>query len=227
MEAEIAEEPTSSSFDWKKGALVALVFLLLANLGFLNYWVFFKPKGEEGAEPVLIKEVVNQIIPGTASTSDEAKQPSLTLGQADSCPQACLTAIAETCQCQTVSSVGTTKVVYVPLGRGTTTSQTYEEIVGAEAVIDLSRYPEIETVYFEANMKIPAGGGRIYAKIYNVTDKHDAWLSEVYLDGAGPYRAEAKGVILASGRKLYRVKMKSTLGTEGVLDSARLKILLK
>lgn len=223
----VEPEATQSRLNWAKGGLVILALLILVNLVFLDYWLFFKDKGKIEPEKSIEPKPADQLAPEISPSAAKVGQLSRTLGQEDGCPQACLEAIAEVNQCQTCVSGEAAKEIYIPLGRGSTSSRDYEEIVGAEAVIDLDRYPEIETIYFEANMEIPAGGGRIYAKLYNVTDKHDAWNSEVYLDGSGPYRAEAKDVVLASGRKLYRVKMKSTLGTEGVLDLGRIKILLK
>jgi len=76
-------------------------------------------------------------------------------------------------------------------------------------------------------MRIPTANGRVYAKLYNVTDKHDVWYSEVWVEGSTSYRAETTSINLSSGRKLYRVMMKSQMSNEVVLDLARLKIVLK
>ena len=102
-----------------------------------------------------------------------------------------------------------------------------ECINGAEAVIDLANYPQIKSIIFEASMRIPTANGRVYAKLYNVTEQHDVWYSEVSSEGPVSKREESKEISLASDRKLYRVMMKSTMGYEALLDSARIKIILK
>lgn len=119
------------------------------------------------------------------------------------------------------------KELYIPLGKGSVSNMNWVELGGVEAVIDMDRYPDVESVIFEASMRIPTANGKAYAKLYNVTEKHDAWFSEVWAEGSEGYRAESGKVILSPGRKLYRVKMKSTMGYEAILDLARLKILLR
>ena len=80
---------------------------------------------------------------------------------------------------------------------------------------------------FEAFLRIPTGNGRAYAKLYNVTDKHDVWFSEVMVEGGNTQRVESKNIGLDAGRKIYRVTMKTAMGYEAVLESARLKIILE
>ncbi len=60
-----------------------------------------------------------------------------------------------------------------------------------------------------------------------MTDKHDVWYSEVWAEGSTNYRAESANISLSEGRNLYRVMMKSTMGYEAILNSARLKIVLE
>jgi hypothetical protein len=157
------------------------------------------------------------------------------ISEEESCPAACLEAISEakapsaqvTPVQQPVTAGPTVKESYIPLGSGSTTSKSYTGLSGVEGVIDLANYPNIKSIIFEASMRIPTANGRAYAKLYNVTDSHDVWNSEVYAEGSAGYRAESGEINLDSGRKLYRVMMKSTVGYEAILDSARIKILLK
>lgn len=112
---------------------------------------------------------------------------------------------------------------YIPLGIGTTKNADYEEITGAEAYINRDSYPGITKVTFEVFLRNPTGNGRVYAKLYNVTDKHDVWYSEVFIEGNGVTRKEMN-ITLEPGNKLYRVMLKSTLRYDAYVDAARIKI---
>ena len=59
----------------------------------------------------------------------------------------------------------------------------YEDILSAEAYIDTGNYSSIKQAVVELFLRNPTGNGRIYAKLYNVTDKHDVWFSEVFTEG--------------------------------------------
>lgn len=209
-----------------KSCFFGLGILIIANLLLIN-WKLFLDKSE--VSEVSVYEAISRERP-----AQNLVQPVVSEPEEEECPQPCLEVIAES-RPETKQALATpaptvvpvaAKEVYIPLGRGSTTSLDYAQLTGAEAVVDLNQYPTIETVYFEAFLHLPHGGAA-YAKLYNVTDQHDAWHSEVYFEGSGPYRAEASGVVLSSGRKVYRVMLRSVIGSEAVLESARLKLILK
>ncbi|MCJ7792457.1 MAG: hypothetical protein MUP45_00545 [Candidatus Marinimicrobia bacterium] len=199
------------------------IFLLWLNVLFLNFKVLTKEKREEMASTTAETSPVISPLPFTSEENQEA------------CPEACWQALATTAgQINQASSSSapplislTVKEVYIPLGTGSTKSQDWEAINGAEAVIDLANYPQIKSIIFEASIRIPTANGRVYAKLYNVTEQHDVWYSEVSSEGPVSQREESKEISLGSGRKLYRVMMKSTMSYEAILDSARIKIILK
>ncbi len=209
-------------FSWGKEVLFLLVLFLLINILILDIKLFADEEKEA-------------ISPTPSETQPEVTPPVVQPVENDACPSACLEAIAESI---TTGSTPTTtppvvtttepavKEFYIPLGSGSTSSSTWVELPGIESVIDMENYPNVKEIIFEATMRIVTGNGRVYAKLYNVSDKHDAWYSEVYAEGSGGYRAESGNIILAPGRKVYRVMMKSTMGTEAILDNARIKILL-
>jgi len=202
-------------FVWKKAVLLVFFLLFLLNFLILDIKVFRRKEGSAiVTQPVLIPEV----------------------GKISFCPAACLEAISQVTTPGLVQIAPTpkptyfeamVKELYIPLGPGSTKSMDWVELTGVESVIDTANYPKIKSVIFEASLRIPTANGRVYAKLYNVTDKHDIWYSEVYAEGPSSYRAESGDITLASGRKLYRVMMKSTMGYEAILDLARIKILLE
>ena len=118
----------------------------------------------------------------------------------------------------------TAKEYYIPLGSGSTRSNEYIGLDGAEAGIDTSLYGTIKSVTFEVFLRNPTGNGAAFAKLFNVTDKHDVWFSEVNYVGGGLVRKEAP-ITLEPGNKLYRVYLKSTLAYDVYVENARIKII--
>lgn len=198
--------------------------LLLADLALVNFRIFSSSRAP--LSPIALP---------TPSIEAPKISPAAS-GPETTCPAACLAAIsvanketkAPTAQPAQPTAVGlAAKEIYIPLGNGSTKSQEWAEIPGAEAVLDMANFPKIKSVIFEAFLQIPTGNGKAYAKLYNVSDKHDVWLSEVVIEGGGIQRMESKNISLDAGRKLYRVMMKTSMGYEAVLESARLKIILE
>jgi hypothetical protein len=116
-----------------------------------------------------------------------------------------------------------TKEYYVPLGSGEVTSLEWVEITGAEAYIDSKSYGRIKEVYFQANLRMPSGTGKVYAMLYNMTDKHPVFNSEVSSISTSGESVSSK-INLDEGNKLYRLKMKLSIPHKGNCDLARVKI---
>ncbi|MFC1727387.1 hypothetical protein ACFL0Y_02585 [Patescibacteria group bacterium] len=225
---------------WKVIVLVGLFALILANLVYLNYREFFvldegqvnSSQEDEGVEPLEFSRPavddsdLEETIKESTMAANLSEENSL-------CPEACLAAISsatvlkEPVVNQTAPDSIIVKELYIPLGGGSTNSQTYEGLEGIEAVIDTANYPNAKQIIFEATLRIPTANGKVYAKLYNVSDKHDVWHSEVSAEGSQGYRAESEKISLSQGRKLYRVMVKSTMGYEAKLDTARIKIILE
>lgn len=117
----------------------------------------------------------------------------------------------------------TSNEYYIPLGSATTKSNTWKDLDGVEAVIDTTNYPPIKSVTFEVYLKITTANGQVYAKLYNVTDKHDVWFSEVNSEGPVLTKKEAM-ITLEPGAKTYRVMGLSTLKYDANIENARIRI---
>jgi hypothetical protein len=108
----------------------------------------------------------------------------------------------------------------VSLGTGTTKNSDYEDILALRHILirAIRRQTGSRRVILRNQRD-----GRIYAKLYNVTDKHDVWFSGYSPKG----RTGGKGSDHAfdRGNKLYRVMMKSTMKHDAWLDNARIKII--
>lgn len=192
--------------------IVFLLFLVSLNVLFLDIMVFTKSNNRESvsviAEPQ--EETVSTCPAACTAKIDEV------LSKATPTPAIEMSPI-------TIPAAPQAAEFYIPLGSGTTKSSEYEELLGAEAHINTVSYPTIKKVTFEIFLRNPTGNGRVYAKLYNATDKHDVWFSEVFIEGGGLAKKEAT-VTLDSGNKLYRVMMKSTMKYDVYADTARIKI---
>jgi hypothetical protein len=187
--------------------------------------------------------LVNLIVLDVIIFSPKQKLPSLTLPSQSECGEECRQEIQESVQAainalppasptviqkttttrQTSSSV---KEYFIPFGSGSTQNNQWEDIPGVEAYIDTKSYAQIQTVYFEVSMGIPTKNGVVSARLYNVTDQHPVWFSEVSTD-SDTSKLVTTQIKLDPGNKQYRVQMKTTLSYTSVLDFARVKIITK
>lgn len=117
------------------------------------------------------------------------------------------------------------KEYFVNFGSGSSTSDVWEDVIGLQAYVDSTQYGVIKRVVFEASLHIPTGNGKAYVRLYNNTDKHPVWFSEMTLEGGQPKLLVSQPIALDSGNKLYQVQMKTTLKYQTNLAQARLHIL--
>lgn len=119
----------------------------------------------------------------------------------------------------------TTKESFIPLGSGSSSSLDWEDVPGAQAYVDSTAYQTIKAVTFEASLYTPTGNQTAYARLYNVSDKHPVWNSEVRIDGGNPQLKISSPISLDAGSKLYIVQMKTQLQARTNLENARVHIL--
>lgn len=151
----------------------------------------------------------------------------------NTCPATCLNEIkkataaisSQIIQTQnSAPSQSATKEYFVPLGSGSNTASDWEDIPGANAYIDSNAYGKIKTVTFEVSLYTPTGNQTAYARLYNVTDKHPVWYSDVSIEGGLAQTKISKGITLDAGSKLYQVQMKTQLQARTNLENARVHI---
>jgi len=206
---------------WVKVALLVSFLLFLINLLFLDIDFFKKAREATFTGPV------------TEGPQAELATPTPQPAEMDICPSSCLEAIAEATSTGLTSATPTpklstpettTKEFFISLGGGSTRAGDWEDMFGIEAYIDSSKYSHIKEVLFEAGMSIPNGNQKAHARLYNVTDGHMVWNSEVWLEGGTPQLLISGPITLSPGKKLYRVQMKTQIRDLAVLSQARIKI---
>ena len=82
----------------------------------------------------------------------------------------------------------------------------------------------MKTVTFEVAIRIPTGNQIAYARLFNVTDKHPVWFSEVSVEGGKALLVISQPITLDSGAKTYQVQLKTSLGYLSYIDQSRLRI---
>lgn len=219
--------------------IILLIFIIL-NLVVLDI-KFFQKSGELSGDSINIIK--------TAVLDKESK--STISSQQDTagilCPDSCIAKINEatssiqmtnqavtvpTPQKETITVVVTqapagsgAKEFFVPFGSGSSSADDWTDVSGIQSYIDTLLYSQIKSVTFEASVRIPTGNQKAYVRLYNVTDKHPVWSSEVSMEGGTAQLLTSQPITLDTGRKLYQVQMKTSLKYQAFLDQARVHIL--
>jgi len=118
------------------------------------------------------------------------------------------------------------KEYYIPFGSGSGSSADWQDVPGLLANVDSAAYGTIKSVKFEASLHVPNGNQTASVRLYNATDNHPVWNSDLNFSGnSSSVLLISANVNLNSGNKQYKVQMKTQLQYEAVLDQSRLHML--
>lgn len=195
---------------------MALFTFMFLNLLFLNIWVF-QNKAREPIQTVVRSDE-------SAKLKEEVSKIYETIQEATASVRLLLTPVPGGVSESLNSSVPSTKEFFVPLGSGTNSLDEWTDVAGAQAYIDRSQYGLIKSVVFEASAYIPNGNQTIRVRLFNVTDKHPVWLSEMSHEGGAAKLLVSEPITLDPGNKLYQVQMKNQLKDKVNLVQARVRI---
>lgn len=204
--------------------ILVLFFVVLGNLIVIDIWISLqKPSAQQASS-------VQQ---NTKKSSEITKQSEV---NDHYCPVGCLSQIYQATSSakpiptavtpKTTSSVQRVKDYYIPLGSGSNSSSDWQDLSGIQATVNSADYTYIKSVTFEAAVTIPTGNQTAYVRLFNLTDQHPVWFSEVSLTGGTPQLLISQPITLDSGSKLYGVQMKTSLQFQANLDQARIHITL-
>lgn len=212
-----------------KFGVIGFLVLLFINSVVLDIVVLSK---KEKA----VETTQNNIPPQASQSAIKISPSSLAL-----CPKACVdeikkatsslqaaksTAKVSDTPSQPTSIQSSIKEFYIPFGVGSSASGDWTDVAGLQASIDSAKYPLVKSVVFEATIRIPTGNQIAYARLFNATDKHPVWFSDVSVEGGTSQLVISKPITLDSGNKVYQVQMKTSLKYQAFLDQARLHITL-
>jgi hypothetical protein len=208
-----------------RNAFKAFFLLVLFNLLFLDFVLVNNQKDQamERKIPLVVSGVCpSSCLSEVAQIVEEATR-STNLSVTSPTPVSRLSpTIKPTSQIQSPSLV---KEFFVPFGAGSNSSDDWQDIAGLKVTLDPQNYGSVKTVVFEATVRIPTGNETAYVRLYNITDKHPVWFSDVSLDGGVAQLLISKPITLDSGNKTYQVQMKTSLKYPAFLDQSRLHII--
>jgi hypothetical protein len=120
------------------------------------------------------------------------------------------------------------KEIFIPMGSGSSTSGTFADLAGTDVTIDTSKYSSIESVTFEASIRVEGGNGKATARVLNVDDKNPYIESEISTSSGTAVVKGSSKLPIPSGTRTYRVQAKTDITNfPAHITNARLKITLK
>lgn len=121
----------------------------------------------------------------------------------------------------TVTASSAPKTQYVPLGGGQTTNTEWTDIPGAEITFDIKDFGTITAIYFEAQLKSPAGlvNARLWDKAAG-TIVQGSEISNV----AGDAKLVSSKVTISTGGRTLVVQLRSETQQPVQVVSSRLRI---
>lgn len=160
------------------------------------------------------------------TTSVTSISPSPNLASSTPIPSSSSTPTPEP-KSSVVTVQSSVKDYFIPLGSGSNQSSDWKDVPGAEVTIDLGQYQDIKEVRLEVSVNVPTANGSVFVRLYNVTDKHPVWNSEVMGSGSSTSSLISPAVIYDKGLKQYQVQMKTQLGVLANLTQSRIHVIVK
>jgi len=118
-----------------------------------------------------------------------------------------------------------TKEYYFPLGSGFSKANDWTDVPGLQIYIDTSNYSKIKNAYFEASVYVPNGVEDVYVRLFNATDQHPVWFSDLFFaSGSTTTYLVSEAITLDAGNKLYKVQMKTQLQATANLNQSRIHV---
>lgn len=193
-----------------------VILLLVADIIYLNSILF----QTHSSSLVTIEPS-----PGIAFIPSEAFSPTPTINRISPTSPPILTQAISPYVTRTQNT--SVKDYYVPLGSGTNQSGDWEDVVGAQAIVDFGQYSNIKEIRFEASVTVPTANQSVWVRLYNKTDKHPVWLSDVAMGTNSSAYLTSSPIAYDTGEKLYQVQMKTQLQATANLTQARIHITLQ
>lgn len=220
-------------------ARISLIFALVSLLGVLGLggWSYYLSQKvlEVESRPQGITSIQNET---TALPAVPAPPPS---ASSDSCGSECkafitseverLVAAIPTPKASTTTTVvqqnGTVKTSYIPVGSSLSTTSSAWTNVAGEIYIDPADYGKTPTFSWTVSLKIANSNGEVRARLFDVTHGIAVDGSELSNNTSSYVSSSSGNIPFWSGRNLYRVQIKSTVGQEASIASAQIKVTYK
>jgi len=204
---------------------IAILVVAFADLAYVNWWIIqsqeLRVKSQSLEEERPVSQALQSSNPPSPSSSSPIASPSL--------PETKTVETKTIVEKESQTIVQTAqKEIFIPIGSGSTNSKSYVDLNGLEVTIDTNKYSAIESVVFEASIWVQDGNGKIYAQLYNASDKRPVWFSEISTSSATGVLVTSPKITLENGSRTYKIQAKTNLTSYAAhADNARLKSTLK
>lgn len=203
-------------FSIKKTVVIILAVFALANLLILDVLIFRTDENDDSEQALAI-----------ASESESEQQTQ------DSCGEDCQDYIDEQISQRKTNVIpqdiqsNAVEEVYIPLGTATTQFANYQSVPGLEAQIDLTKYPNIATATFEASVTNPNASQQVWLQLFDATNNHPVWYSQVTYQGGGSSTLISSPITLSTGNVTYQVQAQTQLQAPTQITNARVHLILE
>ena len=206
---------------------IAIFVVVVLDLVFVNYWILKQSqrvtegasgdtKSQRQTEKLVTDGKKGIASPTPATETDYSPTPAPTAVPAQ-------TTTNTTVVQQTV--VQTPQQIFIPIGDGSTTASTYTNLPGVQVTIDSSKYPNISSIYFEANLSVTGGNGMAYAQLYDSTQNHPVWFSQISTNSPSGSLQTSQQINLDPGVNTYVVQAYTALNQfPANVSTARIQI---
>lgn len=183
-------------------AVYLFIFLASINLFCLDYFVFSRPRPI--TTPIASPTLAPTIIPSHTPTAI----PTTPLITQQYIPQS------------------TKSVSYFPIpGNGSVLSTSWTNVAGTDFYFDTTDYPNLTESYFSASIRLFNGNGTAYVRLFDVTAGIEVWGSEISTNSQNFTFITSDKLTLRSGRRLYRVQVRSLTADTTVFNSGQLRLI--
>jgi len=211
---------------------LAILVVALFDLTLLNWWLFKKNPADLSKPANVDRDVLTSQPPNISissspmSLASETPKPS-SEPQPTVVPQMQTTQTVIQKETQTIIQTAQ-KEIFIPIGSGSTKSDMYSDLSGAEVAIDTTKYPPIDYMIFQASIWVDNGNGKAWARILNVNDNNPYFESEISSNSSiGQFRTSGK-IPFTYGPKTYRIQAKTDMTDFAAnVGNAVIKIVLK
>lgn len=196
--------------------VIIVLTAALGNIAVLDYLYVTRD-----TPPVTKQEVTNVIREVVTQTPAAAT---------DTCGKECRDQIAKEMRAaatpRTSFSPSPASESFINIGTGSYSSEyDWGDVPGAQVSFDAGAYGQIKTAVLEATVTTPNGNEDVQLRLYNDTDKHPVWGSDLSFPSGDPVRFKvSSNMSLDPGSKIYKIQMKTQFATNANLDVARVHI---
>lgn len=190
---------------------VAILIVALFDLLYLNYLTFKNVDTNQEARTV-------DLVPSPAAEASATPAAAAEVTKAPNSTTTVNNTVVQNAQ----------KELFIPVGSGSTNSNSYTNVPGAQVVIDSANYAGIGSADFEANVWVTGGNGRAYVQLYNVTAGHPVWNSELSTTSGTGTLLVSSPISLDSGKNTYQIQAKTDITEFAAnVSTGRVKIVLR